>query len=163
VSRGGTSGGGIADQLTERLPLRVMLDCLQVRADSPDPRRAHAADLIRKQRLGLFADGDAAVAGIDVLVTLADELCAAAPTVLVVDDLQWADEASLIVWYQLAAAIDQLRLLLIGTGRPAPTRPQVQTAPRGGGAPWRRGDYARPAARNGGGRAGDGDARHAAP
>src|SRR5260370_32507553 len=62
---------GIADQLTERLPLRLMLDCLQVRPDSPDPRRARAANLLRSQRLGLFADGDAAVAGIEVLVTLA--------------------------------------------------------------------------------------------
>ena len=33
-------GWGIAGQLTERLPLRVMLDCLQVRPGSPDPRRA---------------------------------------------------------------------------------------------------------------------------
>jgi DNA-binding CsgD family transcriptional regulator len=119
-------GWGTADQLTEQLPLRPMLDCLRVRPDSPDPRRAHAADLIRKQRLGLLAGGDAAVAGIEVLVTLADELCAAAPTVLVVDDLQWADHASLIVWYQLAAAINQLRLLLIATCRPAPPRPEVQ-------------------------------------
>jgi hypothetical protein len=50
---------------------------------------------------------------------------AAAPAVLVVDDLQWADEASLIVWYQLAAFVGQLRLLLIGTCRPAP-RPEVR-------------------------------------
>jgi hypothetical protein len=56
-------GWGIADQLTEKLPLRVMLDCLQVRPDSPDPRRARAAGLLGSQRPGLFADGDAAVAG----------------------------------------------------------------------------------------------------
>ena len=110
-------GWGTADQLAEQLPLSVMQDCLQVRAGSPDPRRANAADLLRKHRLGRFADGDAAVAGIEVLVTLADELCAAAPTVLVIDDLQWADDASLMVWHQLAAAIDQLRLLLIATCR----------------------------------------------
>jgi DNA-binding CsgD family transcriptional regulator/tetratricopeptide (TPR) repeat protein len=119
-------GWGIADQLTERMPLRLMLDCLQVRPASPDPRRARAANLLRSQRLGLFADGDASVNGIEVLVTLADELCAAAPTVMVIDDLQWADDASLIVWYQLAASIDQLRLLLIATCRPAPRRPEVQ-------------------------------------
>ena len=53
-------GWGIADQLTEQLPLRPMLDCLQVRPGSPDQRRVHAADLLRKQRLGLFAGGDAA-------------------------------------------------------------------------------------------------------
>ena len=103
-----------------------MLDCLQVRPGSPDPRRVHAAGLLRSQRLGLFADGDASVNGVEVLVSLADELCAAAPTVMVVDDLQWADDASLIVWHQLAASIDQLRLLLIATCRPAPRRPEVQ-------------------------------------
>jgi predicted ATPase len=70
--------------------------------------------------------GHASATGIEVLLTLADELCAAAPTVLVLDDLQWADEASLVVWHQLAASISQLRLLLIGTCRPIPRRPEVQ-------------------------------------
>jgi DNA-binding CsgD family transcriptional regulator/tetratricopeptide (TPR) repeat protein len=119
-------GWGVADQLTERLPLRVMLDCLQVRPSSPDTRRAHAADLLRRQRQGLFGDGDASVAGVEVLLALVDELCAAAPGVMVIDDLQWADDASLIVWHQLAASIDQLRLLLIATCRPFPRRPEVQ-------------------------------------
>jgi DNA-binding CsgD family transcriptional regulator len=119
-------GWGIAGKLTERLPLRVMLDCLQVRPGSPDPRRAHAADVLRDLRQGLFADGDASVVGIELLVGLVDELSAAAPTVIVLDDLQWADDASLIVWHQLAASIGQLRLLLIGTCRPTPCRPEVQ-------------------------------------
>src|SRR5579864_3605042 len=119
-------GWGMADQLTERMPLSVMQDCLQVRPNSPDPRRAHAAGLLRSQRLGLLADGDASVTGVEVLVALVDELCAAAPTVLVVDDLQWADDTSLLVWHQLAVAIGQLRLLLIATCRPAPRRPEVQ-------------------------------------
>src|SRR5271166_1116873 len=119
-------GWGMADQLAERLPLSVMRDCLQVRLGSPDPRRAHAAELLRSQRLGLFADGDASVSSCEVLIALADELCAAAPTVMVIDDLQWADHASLLVWHQLAASIDQLRLLLIATCRPAPRRPEMQ-------------------------------------
>jgi DNA-binding CsgD family transcriptional regulator/tetratricopeptide (TPR) repeat protein len=119
-------GWGTAGKLTERLPLGVMLDCLQVRPGSPDPRRARAAGRLRSLRQGLFADGDASVTGIEVLVALADELCAAAPAVLVLDDLQWADDASLIVWHQLAASIDQMRLLLIGTCRPTPRRVEVQ-------------------------------------
>ena len=119
-------GWGIADPLAERLPLSVMQDCLQVRLSSPDPRRAHAAGLLRSQRLGLFADGEASGSGVEVLMALADELCAAAPTVMVIDDLQWADDASLLVWHQLAASIDQLRLLLIATCRSDPRRPEVQ-------------------------------------
>jgi hypothetical protein len=118
-------GWGIADQLAERLPLSVMQDCLQVRLSSSDPRRAHAASLLRSQRLGLFADGEASASGVEVVMALADELCAAAPTVMVIDDLQWADDASLLVWHQLAASIDQLRLLLIATCRSDPRRPEV--------------------------------------
>src|SRR4029077_9953049 len=70
--------------------------------------------------------GDASVTGIELLVGLVDELSTAAPAVIVLDDLQWAGDASLIVWHQLAASLRQLRLLLIGTCRPAPRRPEVQ-------------------------------------
>ena len=104
----------------------MIQDCLQVRLSSPDPRRAHAASLLRSQRLGLFVDGDVPVSGVEVVMALADELCAAAPTVMVVDDLQWADDTSLLVWHQLAASINQLRLLLIATCRSDPSRPEVQ-------------------------------------
>jgi DNA-binding CsgD family transcriptional regulator len=119
-------GWGIGDELAERLPLSVIQDCLRVRLSSPDPRRAHAARLLRSHRLGLFADGDAAVSGVEVLMALADELCATTPTVMVIDDLQWADDASLLVWHQLAASIEQLPLLLIATCRSDPRRSQVQ-------------------------------------
>ncbi len=119
-------GWGVAGQLRERLPLRVMLDCLQIRRNSPDPRRAQASELLRSRRQGLFADGDASDTGIEVLVTLVDDLCAAAPTVMVIDDLQWADNESLIVWDQLTASVDQLPLLLIATCQLRPRRPEVQ-------------------------------------
>ena len=119
-------GWGTAGQLRERLPLRVMLDCLQVRSNSPDPRRAQAAGLLHSRRQGLFADGDASDTSIEVLVTLVDELCAAVPTVMVIDDLQWADHESLIVWDQLAASVDQLPLLLIATCQSHPRRPEVR-------------------------------------
>src|ERR1700759_5122861 len=43
-------GWGIAGKLTERLPLRVMLDCLQVRPGSPDPRGGDAPGPPRRLR-----------------------------------------------------------------------------------------------------------------
>src|SRR5580693_3446804 len=116
-------GWGMADPLSERVPLQVMLDCLQVRMGSRNPARARAAQLMRDRQL---AGSDASTAGPEILAMLVDEVCAAAPTVLVIDDLQWADEASLVFWHQLAISTRQLRLLLIGTCRPTPRRPQVQ-------------------------------------
>ena len=59
-------------------------------------------------------------------MTLVDELCTAAPTVMVIDDLQWADNESLIIWDQLAASVDQLPLLLIATCHLHPRRPEAQ-------------------------------------
>ena len=49
-------GWGFADQLAERMPLSVMQDCLQVRPGSPDPRRAHAAGLLRPAAAGTGRD-----------------------------------------------------------------------------------------------------------
>jgi DNA-binding CsgD family transcriptional regulator len=139
---------GTAGTLSERLPLSVMLDCLQVRSSSPDPRRAEAADLLRSLRQRAFPEGDTSEAGIEVLVTLVDELCAAAPMVLVLDDLQWADDASLIAWHQLAATVGQLPLLLIGACRLTPHRTEVQelrmSVARRGGAVITLGPLAEP-------------------
>src|SRR5690606_41473882 len=60
-----------------------------------------------------------------ILLSLVDTLCAEAPQVLVLDDMQWADEASVLVWHRLSAASRQLPLLLIGAARPAPNRPEL--------------------------------------
>src|ERR1700760_1132320 len=57
------TGWGMADQLTERLPLRVMLDSLRGRPGSPDPRRARAAELLRQQQQSLLADSGVAATG----------------------------------------------------------------------------------------------------
>jgi len=42
--------------------------------------------------------------------------------VLVAEDLQWADEASVLVWHQLSRAAGQMPLLLAGSSRPSPGR-----------------------------------------
>ena len=42
--------------------------------------------------------------------------------VLVAEDLQWADEASVLVWHRLSRAAGQMPLLLAGSLRPVPGR-----------------------------------------
>ena len=56
------------------------------------------------------------------LLALVTEQCAARPAVLVIDDLQWADPASVALWGRLARSARQLPLLLVGMTRPVPHR-----------------------------------------
>jgi DNA-binding CsgD family transcriptional regulator len=117
---------GTADQLTQRLPLQVMLDCLRVRPHSPDPRRAQIAQVMRDRRPGVFAVDDVVSSTAEMLVALVDEVCTESPTVVAIDDMQWADDASLVVWHRLALTVDQLPLLLVGICRQAPLRDEVR-------------------------------------
>jgi DNA-binding CsgD family transcriptional regulator len=112
---------GAGDELGQALPLLPLLEGLRVREPSDNPRR----DTI----LGLLRGEVAADRGTDVSAALAEQLlalvaeqCAAAPTILVVDDLQWADQASITLWGRLARSVRQARLLLVGMMRPVPQR-----------------------------------------
>ncbi|MGO1056910.1 ATP-binding protein [Crossiella sp. CA198] len=116
---------GVADPMSQRSPLQVMLDLLQVGPRSGDPRRARIAGMLRERRLGLLEAADVAWVEIELLAGLVDELCTAGPTVLVVDDLQYLDEASFLLWHRLVTAVDQLPLLLVTTCRPVPRRREV--------------------------------------
>jgi predicted ATPase len=62
--------------------------------------------------------GDAVAAGVEQLLAAVDRLCAESPVVLVAEDLQWADEATLLVWHRLCRATAQLPLLVAGSCRP---------------------------------------------
>jgi len=112
---------GIGDELGMALPLLPFLDALRVREPSANARR--------KTIVGLLRGEIAADRGADVLATLAEQLlalvsdeCAARPAIIVVDDLQWADPASVALWSRLARTANQLPLLLIGMARPVPQR-----------------------------------------
>jgi hypothetical protein len=75
--------------------------------------------------------GDPVVAAAERVLALLDRLCAVSPVVLVVDDLQWADEVSMSVWHRLAGATGQVPLLVVGVSRPAPRPAGVVVARRG--------------------------------
>jgi predicted ATPase len=73
----------------------------------------------------------------DMLLTLIEDQCASSPTMMVLDDVQWADEASLDVCRLLASTAEQLPLLLVLSFRPLPSGSGVrrfQAALRGRGA-----------------------------
>ena len=112
---------GSGDELGQELPLLPFLEALQVRAPSANARRATIAGLLR---------GEVATdRGADVPALLAEQLIALTidetnvrPSVLVIDDLHWADPASVKLWGRLARTAHQVQLLLIGVTRPVPQR-----------------------------------------
>jgi len=114
-----------ADELGQRFPLRVMRDCLQVVPGSSDPDRREILDLLRGGGTAGAASPDPVPACVERLLVLVNRLCAGAAVLLVVDDLHWADEASLVVWQQLSRAVRQLPLLLVGACRPVPRRAEL--------------------------------------
>ncbi len=110
---------GAGDELGQELPLLPFLDGLRVREPSANPRRSTIVGLLR---------GEVATdRGLDVPAVLAEQLlalvteqCAVRPLVLVIDDLQWADPASVALWGRLARSARELPLLLVGMTRPGP-------------------------------------------
>ncbi|OLB80264.1 MAG: hypothetical protein AUI14_07290 [Actinobacteria bacterium 13_2_20CM_2_71_6] len=104
----------------------MVLECLRVDARPADPSRAEITALLSGAGpAGLLGGGDPVPAAIERTLSLIDQVCAATPAVLVIDDLQWADEASLLVWYRLARVVQQLPLLLVGAYGPVPPRPEL--------------------------------------
>ena len=112
---------GAGDELGQALPLLPFLDGLRVREPSANPRRNTIVGLLRGE---VTADRGTDVPAVlaEQLLALVAEQCAVRPTILVVDDLQWADQASINLWGRLARSARQVPLLLIGTMRPVPQR-----------------------------------------
>ena len=112
---------GAGDELGQALPLLPILDGLRVREPSANPRQETIVALLRGEVASGRAE-DVPTALAEQLLALVDELCAALPTVLVVDDLQWADHASVTLWERLSRSARHLPLLLVGMMRPVPQR-----------------------------------------
>ena len=112
---------GAGDELGQALPLLPFLDGLRVREPSANPRRNTIVRLLRGE---VTADRGTDVPAVlaEQLLALVAEQCAVRPTILVVDDLQWADQASIALWGRLARSARQVPLLLVGIMRPVPQR-----------------------------------------
>jgi tetratricopeptide (TPR) repeat protein len=112
---------GAGDELGQALPLLPFLDGLRIREPSTNPRRNAIVRLLRGEvAVGRGADVPAVLA--EQLLALVAEQCTVRPIVLVIDDLQWADQASITLWGRLARSAQQVPLLLVGMMRPVPLR-----------------------------------------
>jgi DNA-binding CsgD family transcriptional regulator/tetratricopeptide (TPR) repeat protein len=146
-----------ADELGQRLPLWLMTEGLRARsglvaveggrqagdglrggngtARRPAAARGPAAARPASVRLAAAAGSappdDPEAAQVKRLLAQVERWCAASPVVLVVEDLQWADDASLRVCQRLARAVGHMPLLLIGSLRPGPMSDELDRLRRG--------------------------------
>jgi DNA-binding CsgD family transcriptional regulator len=112
---------GAGDELGQALPLLPLVEGLRVREPSSNPRR-HMIVRLMQGEFTADRGADISAALSEQLLALVAEQCATSPTVLVVDDLQWADPATVALWRRMARAAPTLPLLLIGMMRPVPQR-----------------------------------------
>jgi DNA-binding CsgD family transcriptional regulator/tetratricopeptide (TPR) repeat protein len=116
-------------------PLQVLVEALGggvngslAEEGEPDPIRASQAEIVSLLQGGgaeLVTPQDTVAAVAERLVVLVHRLCAMSPVVLVLDDAQWADAASLGVLLRLGRALRQLPLLLVVAARSVPGRAEV--------------------------------------
>ncbi|HEV7979873.1 BTAD domain-containing putative transcriptional regulator [Amycolatopsis sp.] len=121
VSAGCVVHWGAADEAGTGGPLALVLDCLEAGPESEFART------LREDTPPAYAwqVSDPVLAATDRLLAYVDALCADTPLVLVMEDLHWADDASLLVWQRLVRTARRWPLLLIGTCRPVPRRVEL--------------------------------------
>src|SRR5215831_9193597 len=123
---------GAGDELGQALSLLPLLEGLRVREPSENPRRRMIVRLLRGE-VAADRGADVSAALAEQLLALIAEHCALRPTILVIDDLQWADQASITLWGRLARSVRQAPLLLVGTMRPVPQRDDLLALRRAAG------------------------------
>lgn len=108
------AGWGAGDELAQRVPLGVLLECVES-AMSGDASRGLVRQLFTVAADALDQPGPQAE---QRAVALVRQAATETPLVLVADDLQRADGATLRVWAALHELTRELPLLLVASARP---------------------------------------------
>ena len=116
---------GACDELGGGFPLTAIAELLGAESGS-----SGAVDGKGSERGLLSLVGDPVQARAEHLLIVVDGLCSRAPLLLVLDDLQWADEASLLLWRRLGRIAGQSPLVVLGAARPVPTRVELEAVRR---------------------------------
>jgi DNA-binding CsgD family transcriptional regulator len=110
---------GTGDELAQELPLLPFRDALNVLQPGASARRNAIAAMLRGET---DRGTDVTAASAEQMLALVADESTARPVILVIDDLQWADPATVMLWGRLARLAPQIPLLLIGVMRPASQR-----------------------------------------
>ena len=120
-----------AEELERARPFGVVADALGCVRSAADPRRAAVARLLATQAgadqkpITVTSDPGLRFRAVDAFTDLAEELALAGPLLIGVDDLHWADPASLLTLGALGRRLADLPVGLIGCFRPYPRVPDL--------------------------------------
>ncbi|GAA4704269.1 ATP-binding protein [Phytohabitans rumicis] len=117
------------DELSQAFPLLPLLSTIDSPAAAAGRGRARIADIFRAES----APGnqmDLVAAATERLLALIDELCTASSVLLVVDDLQWADPATVRCLGRLTHTTQRLPLLVAAVTRTVPQRADLRALRR---------------------------------
>jgi DNA-binding CsgD family transcriptional regulator len=118
---------GAAHPFERNRPFGALVDALELRPRSADPRRARTGRLIvgEGELAGPSPSADARLMVLDAVTELLETLCSDGPVVLVLEDLHWADESSLGAVQTILHDLAHVPLLLMATLRPTPRTPDL--------------------------------------
>ncbi len=113
---------GQAHPFERNRPFGVVAGALGLSHRSTDPRRAAIGAMLGGRSTGesARAAGDIQYRVVEEIVDLVETSCAAGPVLLVLEDIHWADSASLLTVLSVARQLPFAALLVVVTTRPAP-------------------------------------------
>ncbi|MEV6317052.1 AAA family ATPase [Streptomyces sp. NPDC051776] len=111
---------GAAEELEQRVPFAAIGRCLGIDAAWADPQlRALAGQIRGEGRPDVIPGLEADFATVEAILALLDDWSSTGPVALLLDDLQWADNGTLVLLHQLGKSLHSLPLALITAARPA--------------------------------------------
>ena len=119
---------GRCEQLERMRPFGPLATALACGRDSPDARRAGIARLVAPavdEVGGLATAGTLEYRAVEAFVDLVEHLCGAGPVAVVLEDLHWADLATLVTTRLLARRAPALPVAILATLRPLPATPEL--------------------------------------
>ena len=113
---------GAANALERERPFAALIDAFGLSPSTADARVAGIGDLIYNTAPGT---ADTRFLVVERITDLVEERALSAPLLIAIEDLHWADPATLLVLHRLAVIAAALPLVLLGTLRPLPRSQQL--------------------------------------
>lgn len=113
---------GAGAELEQEHPFGVVLKALAATGNGVDPRLAELHHVLRETRV---PEADRRYAIVETIADLLEKRATSSPLALIVDDLQWCDDASLATLARVASQTRLLPIALFLASRPMPRRARL--------------------------------------